>query len=280
VTSSIYPIDLTPASESVNSIIIDTPGNTFTGVQTVTIAAPSSGTQATGTAVIGVAGVIETISAIGGTNSGYSDGEAIAITGGSGSDTALATAVISGGVIQSLAFTDRGINYLNTDTGLVITGAVSGAAGATFDVTAIAANGVRSIIIDIAGSGYTAAPTVTIVGTVGSGATATAVLAVEPDSNILASDIAIISDMVSPGGGGILRLYFAFAFSGTPATIGVFNNDIFKGNLNADNDSQVVDNGYYRFDIDVEAGDNINLQCSTDAVTVNFVRAHLVQFGA
>ena len=109
-------------------------------------------------------------------------------------------------------------------------------------------------------------------------ATANAVVAA---TNILTSDIEITSEMVSPGGGGILRLYFSFAFSSTPGTISVFNNGTLKGNLNSDNSQNLVDNGYYRFDIDVEAGDNINLQSPTDAISaVNFFRAHLVQFGA
>jgi len=104
---------------------------------------------------------------------------------------------------------------------------------------------------------------------------------VAQNTDILDSDIVITSDMVKPGGGGILRLYFAFTFTTSPGTVAVFNNDVFKGNLNADNDSEVLDNGYYRFDIDVEAADSINLQCTTEAVTgVNFVRAHLIQFGA
>jgi len=101
------------------------------------------------------------------------------------------------------------------------------------------------------------------------------------NTDILTSDITITSDMVKPGGGGILRLYFSFTFNATPATVGVFNNDTFKGNLNADNDSQVITDGYYRFDLDVEVGDNINIQCSTGSIdTVNFIRAHLIQFGA
>ena len=103
--------------------------------------------------------------------------------------------------------------------------------------------------------------------------------------DLFTSDIEITPAMVKPGGGGILRLYFAFTFTTTPGTIGVFNNSILKGNLNADNSAQVIDNGFYRFDLDVEAGDNINLRLLTgsggDNVTaINFVRAHLVQFGA
>ena len=62
-------------------------------------------------------------------------------------------------------------------------------------------------------------------------------------------------------------------------------NASLKGNLNADNSNNVVDNGYYRFDIDIEAGDNINLQLLTgtggnNVTAINFIRAHLIQFGA
>lgn len=100
------------------------------------------------------------------------------------------------------------------------------------------------------------------------------------DSDILSSDIAISADMVKPGGGGILRLAFAFTFGVSPAILHVFNNSSLKGDLNADNSSNVVDDGYYRFDIDVESGDNINLQCSQTVTAIRFLRAHLVQFGA
>lgn len=105
------------------------------------------------------------------------------------------------------------------------------------------------------------------------------------NTNILSADIAITSAMVSPGGGGILRLYFTFIFNDTPGAITVTNNGADKGALNADNDSQIVSNAYYRFDLDVEAGDNINIQLKGTATavtvdTINFVRAHLVQFGA
>ena len=101
------------------------------------------------------------------------------------------------------------------------------------------------------------------------------------NTNILTSDIAITTDMVKPGGGGILRLYFAFIFGASPATVTVFNNATAKGTLNADNNSQVVTSGYYRFDIDVESGDAINLQANQNITTAgSFFRAHLVQFGA
>lgn len=103
---------------------------------------------------------------------------------------------------------------------------------------------------------------------------------ISASTNILSSDITINNDLVSPGGGGILRLYFAFVFGSSPAIISVFNNGSLKGTLNADNTNSIVTNGYYRFDIDIEEGDNINLQSDESITTVNFLRAHLVQFGA
>ena len=104
-------------------------------------------------------------------------------------------------------------------------------------------------------------------------------------NDLLTSDIEITNDIVSPGGGGILRLYFAFTFTTSPGTIGVFNNSSLKGNLNADNSSEVLNDGYYRFDVDVEGGDNINLQLLSgtggeNVTAINLIRAHLVQFGA
>lgn len=98
-------------------------------------------------------------------------------------------------------------------------------------------------------------------------------------TNILSTPITIVSDHVSPGGGGIVRIYFSFTVT-TNAIVSVLNNGSLKGNLNADNSAEVISNGYYRFDIDVEAGDVINLQSTVNITTVNLFRAHLIQFGA
>ena len=99
------------------------------------------------------------------------------------------------------------------------------------------------------------------------------------DETLLNSPISITSDMVYPGGGGILRLYFAVT-TASPTVITVENNGNSKGTLNADNSNNIISNGYYRFDIDVEGGDSINLKSSLIVSTISFVRAHLVQFGA
>ena len=105
------------------------------------------------------------------------------------------------------------------------------------------------------------------------------------NNNILTSDLAINTDLVSPGGGGILRLLFSFTLDTTPSVVSIFNNSSLKGTLNADNNNDIMSNGYYRFDIDVESGDNINLQLESgsgggNVTAINFIRAHLVQFGA
>ena len=100
------------------------------------------------------------------------------------------------------------------------------------------------------------------------------------NTDIFSSNIPITLDQVKPGGGGILRLSFSFTFGVTPATMSVYNGGILKGNLNADNSANVITDGYYRFDIDVESGDAINLRATQSITAINFARAHLVQFGA
>ena len=277
MTSSIYPI-----LESLSTPIITAPGSGYITTPTVTIDPPSSGTTATGIAVV-ANGVINAISAIGGANSGYTDGEEITLSGGDGT-SATATAVISGNSVSSISFTSRGFDFTATNT-ITITGNTSSSANATFDVDSIANNAVSSITLTNGGTGYTSLPTITITGGGGTGATATAVLKVKSavasvNTNIFSSDIIITNDHVSPGGGGILRLMFSFDFANSTAALSVFNNGSLKGTLNADNDGDIILDGYYRFDLDVESGDSINLQADEIINGVNFVRAHLVQFGA
>jgi len=100
------------------------------------------------------------------------------------------------------------------------------------------------------------------------------------NTDILSSDITITTDQVSPGGGGILRLYFSFTFGATPAVVSIRNGGTLKGNLNADDNTDIITDGFYRFDIDVEAGDTINMRATQPITGINFLRAHLVQFGA
>ncbi len=150
---------------------------------------------------------------------------------------------------------------------------------ATGVVDGEAAGVITSINVTNVGSGYTFAPNVTVTSATGTGAIITALVTLNfgMDQNIFVEDLVITSDDLRPGGGGILRLYFSFA--GT-TTAKVFNNGSFKGFLNADNSNTIADDGYYRFDIDVEGGDGINIQLGAAVTAVNFLRLHLVNFGA
>lgn len=284
MTSSIYRL-----IPSLTSTTITTPGSGYTTTPTVTIDPPPSGRTATGTANI-ANGVINAISAITG-GSGYTVGEEVTLVGNLSGIDATGIVVITVDAVTAIVFTSRGSGFVGADAETVtITGVTSGANNASFTVTTIANDAVSSITLTNGGSGYTSAPNITITGGGGSGGTGVGVFAIRTTpipatSNILTSDITIPPSFVSPGGGGILRLYFSLTFTTTPGTIQIFNNAVLKGNLNADNDSQIVENGYYRFDIDVESGDNINLQLLTgtgggNVTAINFIRGHLVQFGA
>ncbi len=150
---------------------------------------------------------------------------------------------------------------------------------ATAVVDGEAAGVITSINITNVGSGYTSAPNVTVISVNGINAiiTATVTLNFGMDQNIFVNDLEITSDELRPGGGGILRVYFSFDAT---TTAKIFNNGNFKGFLNADNSNTIAENGYYRFDIDVEGGDGINLQLGAAVTAVNFLRLHLVNFGA
>lgn len=99
---------------------------------------------------------------------------------------------------------------------------------------------------------------------------------------LLPNDVLITPEMVSPGGGGLVRLYFSIVTVGNVVTeIGVLDKDGFiKGTLNGDNNNNINSNSYYRFDIDIEALDTINLITTEAVQSVVFFRAHLITFGA
>jgi len=156
VTSSTYPV-----VPSLTASTITTPGSGYTTTPTVTIDPPPSGTTATGTANI-ANGVIDTISSIGVVGTGYTEGEEVTLSGGTGTG-ATGIAVISGGVVLSITFTNRGSGFTASDL-ITITGVTSGASDATFTVDSIANDAVSSITLINGGLGYTSAPNITITG--------------------------------------------------------------------------------------------------------------------
>ncbi len=149
----------------------------------------------------------------------------------------------------------------------------------------IMGDAVNAVIIGTTGSGYLTIPIVTIADPDTAGATATVdavlVTPIAGNANIFSTPITITSNMVKPGGGGVLRLWFSFALAAT-ATVTVQDGagTTLIGILNPDNGFDIFSNGYYRFDIDVESGDTINLMASENITKINRLRAHLVQFGA
>jgi len=186
--------------------------------------------------------------------------------------------IIDSEIDTPLTITNGGTNYQIGDvvvfdpppTGTTATGLVDGLGGS---------DAITSINVTNVGSGYTFAPNVTVTSATGAGAIIAAVVILNfgADENVFVNDVPISSDDLRPGGGGILRFYFSFVGANEAK---VFNNGNFKGFLNADNSNTIATNGYYRFDIDVEGGDAINLQLGMVATGVNFVRLHLVNFGA
>ena len=281
MTSSIYPLSVsTDFVGIVGSLTINNGGTGFTSAPTLTID-PPSGTTALATSTINGAGIVSSIT-VTNEGAGYTSTPTVTIAAPVSGVTATATANLSDGKVISITITDAGSGYTSAPTVTIAAPApgVTATATATTDGDAI-----DSVTITLSGSGYTSIPNVVVTGGGGSGADITATIAsLGTGADILSNDITIISDHVKPGGGGILRLYFSFILTPSTGTIGVFNNSVFKGNLNADNSSEINTDGYYRFDIDVEKDDNINLQLKSgtggDSLSPNFIRAHLVQFGA
>lgn len=269
---------------TVESITLDTPGSGYTDVPSIAIGAPSSGgLQATATANLTPTTIPTGTGAITVTNGGYDyvNTPSVFFEGGGATTQATGTVNTSSGVVTGINVTDGGAGYTSFPTVTIVPNA-GGGVNAEAEVNALTATTVASITVDESGSRYESVPTVTITGGNGSGATATAVIdSISSNTNILNTDISISREQVRPGGGGVLRLFFSMDFATSPATIAIFNNSTFKGNLNADNSSEVVTDGYYRFDIDVEEGDSVNLQCSTSDINgIHFLQAELVLFGA
>lgn len=193
--------------------------------------------------------------------------------------TLQATAVssMSDGEIVSLTITNPGSGYKSAPT-VAIAAPIILQASATVNVVG---DVVQTVTVNEAGKGYVSAPTVTI-DDPPSGTTAKAtanISTIDANTNMLTNDIQITTEEVTPGGGAVLRILFSVEYSG--AAIGdfeIFNDGNFKGRLNADNATNIVSQGYYRFDIDGEAGDKINFK-SSSPLKIDFLRVHVVLLG-
>jgi len=155
---------------------------------------------------------------------------------------------------------------------------------ATADVATVGGSGeILTLNFTNQGQGYISPPNITITSVNGVGGVVTATNITQifvMDENILVNDVEITPEMVTPGGGGTVRLLFSYESASGTDEVSVFNNGFLKGKLNADNSFSILSDGYYRFDIDVEAGDNLNIQINDSIDTIHSFRMHLVQIGA
>ena len=173
------------STSGVSATVTQVSGGTgYTSVPTVTFSAPevSTGTTATGTAVIGeTAGVLSIASDPDGT--GYSDKTTVEITApdlASGVQATATVVVADDDTIAGFVVTEAGSGYTTTPGVTVVDPDPTPGKGAvaTATLTDTSALGlVTHIIVDQAGSGYESAPTISITGGGGSGASFTAALA-------------------------------------------------------------------------------------------------------
>ena len=165
-------------SASVTGFALTSGGSGYTSLPTITIAAPTTGTQATATAVM--AGGTVTSFTITSAGTGYSSAPTVSLTGGGGSG-ATATAAISAAV-TGLILNNFGGGYSSAPT-VVFTNATGDTtgSGATAN-TAISAQ-VTTLTITSPGTGYTSLPSITLgasnsVGGIQATAAATAITSI------------------------------------------------------------------------------------------------------
>jgi len=111
--------------------------------------------------------------------------------------------------------------------------------------------------------------------------------AVALDTDILPESLLITKDNLQ-GEAGLFRVWITFA---TTADVD-FQMNVRRKNasdtvttdrllkLNGDNDFILKSGGYYRFDVDVIIGDEINFQSTVGLTRVDELRVHQIQIGA
>lgn len=149
---------------SIDSVTVTNQGSGYSNVlqTTINVVGTTTGSGATGTITVGASGNITSVTITNG-GTGYTAGVNVDFTTTFGSG-AVATANITAGVITGLTFTNTGVGYKN---GEVINFTVGGAV--LIPALASSTGTISKVIILKSGAGYVSAPTLTVVGTGGSG---------------------------------------------------------------------------------------------------------------
>lgn len=168
-------------SQAVTSVTVSA-SKLYATAPTLSFAAPSSGTTATGTAVLSATGGVRAVTVSSGGS--YTTAPTVTFSAPPSGTTATGTITTSGSghfVVVSIAITDAGTGYTTPPT---ITITPSGAGTTTTPAVVTSAIGfpIQTVTVNNGGSGYTAAPAITVTGTgYGSGTTTlAAVTALNP----------------------------------------------------------------------------------------------------
>jgi hypothetical protein len=103
------------------------------------------------------------------------------------------------------------------------------------------------------------------------------------DQQLLIDPITIKADELDIGRGGMIRIWLSLETAGDvdfELTVTHLNilTDIQK--LNADQDFVIKSKGLYRFDIDIEPGNRVNIRSSVAITKVNKLKFHKIVIGA
>ena len=168
-------IDLAAGSSGVNisnggtvtAITRTTAGSGYTSLPSIAISAPTTagGVTATANPLMSITSGTQTINNGG---SGYTVGDTLTVSGGTGTAVTFSVATVSAGVITSLTITGSGAYSVLPTFPAVLTGGTGTSATVTFSFSIATA----TATITNAGSGYVEQPTVTFSGGGGSGAAA------------------------------------------------------------------------------------------------------------
>ena len=106
---------------------------------------------------------------------------------------------------------------------------------------------------------------------------------ISPNSDILSNPITFEENELSPAGAGTMRIWLTFAFvADVDSIISISTKPAFADpeQLNADNNFIIKSKGKYRFDIDIEQADQLQIRSSIQIDTILKLRFHKIVFGA